>query len=95
MKIFISQAMNGLTEEQIRERRARITEYLETQFDDFEIIKSILEPGEHPPLWYLGKSIEMLSEADLAVFDENWYKSRGCRIEFECCVQYNIKMLFI
>ena len=63
--------MNSLTEEQIRERRARITEYLETQFDDFEIIKSILEPGEHPPLWYLGKSIEMLSEADLAVFDEN------------------------
>lgn len=95
MKIFISQKMGNLTEEQITLKRAKIIEYLESQFADFEVINSILQPGEHPPLWYLGKSVELLSNADLAVFDTEWYKSRGCKIEFQCCVEYGIKVLFI
>jgi len=96
LKIFISQKMGNLTLEEILKRRSEITEFLETQFKDFEIINSIIEPTEeHNSLWYLGKSIELLSEADLAVFDTGWYNSRGCLIEFKCCNLYGIKMLFI
>lgn len=88
--------MGGLTKEQFLERRSKIIEFIETQFKDFEIINSIIEPSEdHNSLWYLGKSIELLSEADLAVFDTEWYNSRGCLIEFKCCNLYGIKMLFI
>ena len=96
MKIFISQKMGCLTLEEILKRRSEITEFLETQFKDFEIINSIIEPlEEHNSLWYLGKSIELLSEADLVVFDTGWYNSRDCLIEFKCCNLYGIKMLFI
>lgn len=88
--------MSGLSEMQILERRNKIIEYLASQFDEFEVINSVLNVDEgRPPLWYLGKSVELLSEANLAVFDTDWFKSRGCRIEFECCRQYDIKMLFI
>jgi len=88
--------MRNLTKEQILERRSKIIEYLETQFSDFEVIDSILDPSDSKnPLWYLGKSIELLSEADLAVFDSDWYNSRGCLVEFKCCNLYGIKMLFI
>ena len=88
--------MRDLTKEQILERRSQIIEYLSTQFKDFEVIDSILDPlDSHNALWYLGNSVELLSQADLAVFDTGWYLSRGCKIEFECCNLYGIKMIFI
>ena len=31
-----------------------------------------------------------LSKADLAVFAPDWENSRGCRIERQCCNEYNI-----
>lgn len=96
MKIFISQKMGGLSEDQILERRSQIIEFLSTQYKDFEIIDSVLDPlDSHNALWYLGKSVELLSQADLAVFDTGWYLSRGCKIEFQCCLEYNIEVLFI
>lgn len=94
MKIFISQETKNLSEEQILERRSEIVEFLETQFSEFEVLDnvSILDKNE---LQNLGKSIEILSEADLVVFDTGWYNSRDCLIEFKCCNLYGIKMLFI
>lgn len=35
-------------------------------------------------VWYLGKSIELLAQADVAYFVKGWYKARGCLIENEC-----------
>jgi len=94
LKIFISQETKNLSEEQILERRSEIVEFLETQFSEFEVLDnvSILDKNE---LQNLGKSIEILSEADLVVFDTGWYNSRDCLIEFKCCNLYGIKMLFI
>lgn len=90
--------MRGMTEDQILERRREIISFLSTQFEDFEIIDSVIDDSErtgHSPLWCLGRAVQLLSEADLAVFDKKWYNSRGCRIEFQCCVEYNIEVLFI
>ena len=41
-------------------------------------------------MWYLGKSLEYLADADLAVFALDWPSARGCRIEHEAAVQYGI-----
>ena len=38
------------------------------------------------PLWYLGESIKLLGQADIAYFCKDWEKYRGCCIEHECCV---------
>lgn len=40
------------------------------------------------PLWFIGKSIELLSSADLVYFSKGWENARGCRIEHACAVEY-------
>lgn len=63
-KIFISQPMNDLTDEQIKENRANAIKGLEKFMmgEEFEIIDSFFEkaPLDAKPLWFLGKSIELL-----------------------------------
>ena len=95
MKIFISQETKNLSGEQILKRRSEIIEFLETQFSEFEVLDVIYFNDSRNELQNLGKSIELLSEADLVVFDTGWYNSRDCLIEFKCCNLYGIKMLFI
>ena len=50
-------------------------------------------PAEAKPLWFLGKSIELLSQADVVYFVKGWDKARGCKIEHQCAVAYNIKRI--
>ena len=52
-------------------------------------------PHDAKPLWFLGKSLELLSTADVSVFAKNWENTRGCRIEHECAVQYGIKIVYV
>ena len=50
------------------------------------------EFGKKSPLYLLGKSLELLAEADIAIFGSGWEQSRGCRIEHTCCEEYGIPM---
>ena len=43
MKAFISQPMNGLPEEEIRETRAKAIRFLDTRYPGIEIIDSYFE----------------------------------------------------
>lgn len=101
MKVFISQAMRGLTDEEILKTREEAIRYAKSSIglapgDEFEIIDSFFQsaPVEVKPLWFLGKSLELLSTADVCVFVGNWEDARGCRIEHECCVQYDIPRVY-
>ena len=51
--------------------------------DTVEIIDSFFQsaPTEAKPLWFLGKSLELLSTADVCLFVGDWENARGCRIE--------------
>lgn len=92
-KIFISQPMNGKTEKQIAEQRKNAAMIMQNYFEEnIEVIDSIIEdaPKDAHPLWYLGKSLELLSTADVVVFTLGWEKYRGCRIEHTCAVEYGI-----
>lgn len=93
MKIFISQPMKGKSNEVIKTQRELLIAKAKEQFgEDAEIIDSFFEdaPVEARPLWYLGKSLELLSTADVAVFAPDWEKARGCRIEMTCAIEYGI-----
>lgn len=46
-----------------------------------------------PPLWYIGKSLELMSTADIVYFTEGWERYRGCRIEHLAAYEYNIKIM--
>lgn len=95
MRVFISQPMRGKTDEEIlRERDEAIKEIKKNISDDIEIIDSFFQsaPVDARPLWFLGKSLELLSTADIAYFCRGWDLSRGCRIEHQCCLEYGIKI---
>lgn len=92
-KLFISQPMRGKTDEEIKAERAKAIEAAsELVGEPMEVIDSFFEkaPADAKPLWFLGKSLELLAGADIAYFAEGWQDARGCRIEHTCAVEYNI-----
>ena len=92
-KLFISQPMKDKTDEQIlAEREKAIAVAKEHVGEEVEVIDSFFQsaPADARPLWFLGKSLELLSTADIAYFAPGWSKYRGCKIEHECAGQYGI-----
>ena len=92
-KLFISQPMKGKTDEQIlAEREQAIEAAKKLVGEEVEIIDSFFQaaPADAKPLWFLGKSLELLSSADVAYFAPGWNQFRGCKIEHECAVQDGI-----
>lgn len=95
-KLFISQPMSDKTNEEIKAvREAIVADVSKLVGDEVEVIDSFFENAPHDamPLWFLGKSLELLSTADCVYFAEGWDKARGCKIEHECAIQYGIDIV--
>lgn len=94
MKLFISQPMKGKTDEEILAVRNSMIAKVKEVHGDIEVIDSFFqgEPVVDKPLWYLGKSLELLATADIAIFAPRWDSARGCRIEHQCCLDYGIEI---
>ena len=93
MKVFISQPMKDKTEKEIVDQRKRIEDYIKSEVnEDVEIIDSYVQdaPDECNPVFFLGLSLQFLSQADLAVFAQGYENARGCVIEREVCDKYGI-----
>lgn len=93
MKLFISQPMRGQTKEEIQAARAEALKKFNEQFpdSDCEVIDSILDVDDsRPPLYWLSRSLELLSGADLILMMPGWAKTRGCVIEYLCASRYGI-----
>ena len=97
-KIFISQPMRGKTDDTIKaEREKAIIDAMDKlDEDDVEVIDSFFEkaPVDASPLWFLSKSIMLLSKADAAYFVDGWKDARGCRIENACAHEYGIPIIY-
>lgn len=96
MKVFISQPMRDKTDDYIKKERCAAIEWAKRKLgDDIEVIDSFFENAPHnaKPLWFLGKSFELLSGADVALFIGEWEKYRGCKMEYAACEAYGIKTL--
>lgn len=93
-KVFVSQPMAGRTDEEILKERERVlniaAEYLN---DETELIDNFFRGGASTPIEYLGKSISLMSRADLVVFAPGWRKGRGCKIERMVAKEYQIPTL--
>ena len=94
-KLFISQPMRDKTDEEIKTERAKIIDIVTEKFGEVEVIDSFFESAPHDakPLWFLGKSLELLSNADIAYFAKDWDKYRGCKIEHVCAIEYGIDVI--
>lgn len=95
-KLFISQPMRNKTNEEILKTRERaITKAKEEFGEEVEVIDSFFKDAlpDAKPLWFLAKSLELLSTADVAYFAKDWQYYRGCRIEHESAKAYGIKTI--
>ena len=95
-KVFISQPMVDKTDEEIKAVRNKIIEEIRAYVDDnVEVIDSFFESAPHDakPLWFLGKSLQLLSNADIVYFAKGWEKYRGCRIEHTCAIEYGLNVM--
>lgn len=105
VKVFFSQPMHGLTDEEIkRERSYMISEFKdyiinELGFDDDVVIQDVNNdfdlkgPDGCGRLWYLGRSIQAMDDADYIVFHKNYEEALGCKVEYEAAYNYfKIKM---
>lgn len=96
MKVFISQAMAGQTEEAISERRKKALEHIQSLYPKrhIEVIDNWLNDKDMSnPAECLGESIKLMSHADLAVFLGDYYNYRGCMIERLVCSRYGIRWM--
>lgn len=95
MKVFISQPMNGEEAGEIQRERDGLVKELEIYLEEsIKVVNTIFHfAKDTPSLVYLGRSLEVLAEADLAVFMDGWEDARGCRIEHQAARDYGIPTL--
>lgn len=100
IKLFISIPMRGRTTEEIRYQMIKDKLRLEQMFDvEFELIDSCIDEDApkdvaNPVLWFMGRSILMMADANLVYFSKGWEGARGCLIEQEIAKAYNVKRLY-
>ena len=90
LKCFIAQPMKNKTIEQIKNEREEVIEFLHR--NDMKEISSIFENNEDP-VYALGESIKLMTNADCAYFMNGWNKAQGCIIEHEVCKHYGIPIV--
>lgn len=95
-KLFVSVPMKGRTEEEIKasiQKMKKIAEVYEGE--ELELIDSYVEDdppkNANQPVWYLGKSLEKLSEADIFIGIDDDFDWSGCYIERITAIKYDIK----
>lgn len=95
-KLFISQPMKGKSDEDILAERQKAIKSAEAKIGEaVEVIDSFFQeaPVDAKPLWYIGKSLELLASADIAYFAKGWQDARGCKIENTCAIEYGIPVI--
>lgn len=88
--------MRGKTDKEILAAREKAIKSAEKQVGEpVEVIDSFFQsaPVNTKPLWYLGESLKLLSQADVAFFAKGWNEARGCKIENTCAIEYGIKVI--
>lgn len=103
-RVFISQPTNELrSEEEIQKDRAHALMVARARIasEEFGEIETEVEALDddfhdsipHPPLYYLGHSILLMGQADIAVFTKGWMEDRKCRIERRVAREYRMKVI--
>lgn len=95
-KVYISQRMQGKSIDQLlTERELAVLKVKQMVGPDVEIVNALFKdvPIDVNPLWYLGRSLELLSTADYVYFVEGWQEHNTSKIEYLCATEYGIKEL--
>ena len=99
-KLFISCPMKGRTEENIKKSMEKMHKMAEIVFNqELEVIPSYIE--DNPPettdqrIWDLGRSIQMMADADYYI-GVRWANGfAGCSVENDVADWYGIKRTYV
>ena len=88
--------MKSKSTEQVRQEMQKTFQQIKEKLPEAELIDSVIDgadnhiakDGDSIGLWYLGKSLQMLAEADLVFFINDWQEFRGCSVERKCAEAY-------
>jgi len=90
--------MKSKSTEQVRVEMDKVFEQISNKYPDdkVELIDSIFDgadkdiaiKGDSAGLWYLGKSLIKMSEADMVFFVDDYADFRGCSIEKQVAENY-------
>lgn len=99
-KVFVSLPMRGISLDEISLRQHDLLKkFIELSNPEYsyELLDSIHEdelPEPGNPLWFLGRSIQTLGQADFVIFAKDWRKASGCRVEHLICELYHIPYIY-
>lgn len=103
MKAMISQPMAGKTDEEIQMTKVKAAKDLEDM--GYEVVDTLFSGDwcnreslerlgiANIPLWFLSKSLEKMSECDAVYFCKGWANARGCRLEHEAALRYDLRCI--
>lgn len=104
-KAMISQPMFDRTEQQILADRDRAIKFLEEK--GYEVVDSYFDPVRYDrdrlrnelgilntSLYFLAKSLELMSTCYAAYFVKGWDKARGCLIEHAAAMEYGLELIY-
>lgn len=101
-KLFISCPMKNRTKENIQMTFERLHKIAEAAFNEsLEVIPTYIE--DNPPscrtegLWFLGKSIELLAQADyfIGICGDNAFQYNGCTVEIDAARLYGVPVYLV
>lgn len=99
-KLFVSIPMKGRTEDEIKASIQKMKKIAEAyEGEELELIDSYVE--DNPPknnnqaIWYLGKSLEKLSQADVFIGITNTWRWNECAVEDEVARRYDLNMITV
>lgn len=100
--LFISIPMNGRSAEDIiADQKAIVSKAEKIVGEKVQMIESCLditvaanrEEIRHDPVWYLGRSIQLLATADYVYFADGWKNARGCKLEHAIAEAYGVEII--
>ena len=99
LRLFVSQPMSGRTDEEIFEERWEALDLVQSARPDryVTLVESFLSEtpeGVHPPLWYLGASLQLMAGADMVFMAPGWASARGCQLEHMAARKYGLDVAY-
>lgn len=101
-KLFISCPMRGRTNKDILNTRYKLYRIAQIIFDEeLEVIDSYIYDGQEAEndsktaIWYLGESVKKMADADYFIGMSDSYDYKGCQIEHDVAILYDIPKCLI
>ena len=91
-KVYISMSKSGMSLEEIRKKRTRLTETIERVLgESIEILYPEHEADpDGKPLSLLLENLRLMNDADYVVFLEVWNEDHESRLEHEIVIMYGV-----